>query len=103
MGKFRNTAKRNDRAVQREVLFRQQNGRCVYCGCQMILKTKGCGNDGRLPKNFATLDHKLARALGGTDRIDNLVVACHACNNKKSADEYRAHQVQIGYRLGEHE
>lgn len=100
MSKRCNMARKSERAIQREVLFRQQGGRCAYCSCQMTMKRPGGRNStSPLPKNFATLDHKTARALGGTDHISNLVVACHACNNGKSAVEYREHQRQIGYRL----
>lgn len=100
MSKGRTTVKKSQRAIQREVLFRQQGGLCHDCGCEMTMKRPG----GRtstlpLPKNFATLEHKLARALGGTDHISNLVVSCHGCNNRKSAAEYRQHQVQLGYRI----
>jgi 5-methylcytosine-specific restriction endonuclease McrA len=29
------------------------------------------------------LDHFIARALGGTNEIDNLFTACRECNNRK--------------------
>lgn len=100
MSNRRTTAKKSQRAVQREVLFRQQGGLCHDCGCQMTMKRPGGKKSwAPLPKNFATLEHKLARSLGGTDHISNLVVSCHACNNGKSAVEYREHQRQIGYRI----
>ena len=30
-----------------------------------------------------TVDHYVARALGGSDHIDNLIPACGPCNSKK--------------------
>ncbi len=98
MSKIRKSSQKSLRQVQREVIFRQQGGRCAYCNCQMILKTKGARRDAPLPANFATLDHRLAKALGGGDQIDNLVVSCHRCNNAKSLVEYRSSQSQLGYR-----
>ena len=99
MVKSRKTAKISHRALQREVLFRQQRGLCAYCGKQMELHQKRGDRCAPLAKNTATLDHKVARSLGGTDEISNLVVACHGCTNLKSAGAYRLHQVQLGYRL----
>jgi len=100
VSKSRNTAKKSERSVIREVLFQQQGGRCAYCDCVMVLKRRGSRNStSPAPRNLATLDHKIARSLGGTDAVDNLVVACHGCNNRKSADEYREHQRVLGYRL----
>jgi len=96
----RNTARKSERSVIREVLFQQQGGRCAHCECAMTLKRRGGRNStAPTPRNLATLDHKVARSLGGTDAVDNLVVACHRCNNRKSADEYREHQRVLGYRL----
>ena len=100
MVRSRKTAKISQRALQREVLFRQQRGLCAECGCQMVLPPKHHrGGMVPLAKNAATLEHKLARSLGGSDEISNLAVTCHGCNNRKSASAYRLHQVQLGYRL----
>lgn len=59
---------------------------CELCGCMMHFEAKYRGH-----KHYATIDHVRARALGGTDALDNLMVACQKCNNLKSIDEY--HQV----------
>jgi 5-methylcytosine-specific restriction endonuclease McrA len=39
-----------------------------------------------------TLDHKVPKAQGGKDRMDNLVTACKRCNQDKAdrtIEEYR--------------
>jgi 5-methylcytosine-specific restriction endonuclease McrA len=32
-----------------------------------------------------TVDHRLARSRGGSDRLVNLVFACRACNHRKAS------------------
>lgn len=49
------------------------------------------------PKTEATIDHIVPRALGGSDRLDNLQLACKSCNHYKGAklpDEYEARYKQ---------
>ena len=53
-----------------EYLLEKFNHTCVYC--------TGKSGDPKL-----TQDHVIARANGGSNRISNLVVACHTCNQKK--------------------
>lgn len=45
---------------------------CAYCGRALCLKT-------------FTVDHVHSRALGGTDDIENLTIACRSCNARKGA------------------
>lgn len=35
----------------------------------------------------ATVDHVVARSLGGRHRMDNLQICCFKCNNEKSKTE----------------
>lgn len=46
--------------------------RCQHCGRQLSAKT-------------ATVDHLKPAALGGTDEVRNLSIACSACNNRKDS------------------
>ena len=55
----------------RIAVFQRDGYPCVYCGATAA--------DDRLQA-----DHFIPRALGGRDRLDNLVTACFACNNGKS-------------------
>jgi 5-methylcytosine-specific restriction endonuclease McrA len=61
---------------------------CHYCG-NAIARDKHLK-----PENRAAVDHKKSRRLGGTDDLDNLVLCCARCNNKKgslkSAESFKA-------------
>ena len=37
--------------------------------------------------SYATVDHILARALGGTEELENLRIICRRCNNDKAKVE----------------
>jgi len=62
---------------RREAIYRRDNYRCVYCGCQVI---PGAHTSDPL---CATLDHVLAHVKGGT--WDDSVTCCSRCNSKKGA------------------
>lgn len=55
----------------KEVLFDRQNGHCFYCGLKRTI--------GQMTK-----EHKVPRSKGGRGG-NNLVLACHPCNNAKGA------------------
>ncbi len=52
----------------REYLLEKFNRKCVYCGA----------TDTRLE-----IEHVNPRSKGGSDRLNNLVLACHTCNQAK--------------------
>jgi 5-methylcytosine-specific restriction endonuclease McrA len=56
----------------REELWIGQKTLCFYCKRHVA-------------KKRATLDHKVPPFRGGTQEIDNLVMACDLCNNLKGA------------------
>lgn len=47
---------------------------CVYCECDL---TSSVGT------NRCTIDHVIPCASGGSNAVDNLVVACKSCNSKR--------------------
>ncbi len=53
--------------LNRRNLFKRDNHQCVYCGSNENL----------------TVDHVVPRCYGGKTTWENLVTACHPCNNKK--------------------
>ena len=55
----------------------QWSGRCIHCNRKVGLEA-----DGR-PFGGTTLEHIVPRHHGGTDRFDNLAIACSRCNNQK--------------------
>ena len=57
-------------AVTREMLYKQYDGRCQLCGKKLTL-------------DDMTLDHIVPLNLGGADRLENIQIACFACNQLK--------------------
>ena len=70
--------------VRAEVLLRDKRT-CVYCG------------KGKLYNRSYALDHVVPVATGGRDTVDNLVVACKACNQRKGKKDLRTY---VEHRLG---
>jgi 5-methylcytosine-specific restriction endonuclease McrA len=56
----------------REYLLEKFNRRCAYCNA----------TDTRLE-----IEHVIPRSLGGSDRVSNLTIACHACNQAKGSQD----------------
>jgi 5-methylcytosine-specific restriction endonuclease McrA len=54
----------------REYLLEKWGRRCVYCGVEGVP---------------LQVEHILARARGGSDRVSNLTISCQPCNKKKGA------------------
>ena len=57
----------------RDELWEKQAGRCCYCGCQM--RTEPPFGTAR-----ATLEHLTPKAQGGSNKRENLALACERCN-----------------------
>lgn len=53
--------------LNRRNLFKRDKNSCVYCGS----------------KEELTIDHVMPKSRGGRTTWDNVVTACHKCNNKK--------------------
>ena len=74
---------------RRAIAFRQQGGRCYWCGVRMVsiaYDSKGA----HPPENACTLDH-LDDRLGGQrrqrhDGRPRTVAACWKCNNLRGAE-----------------
>ena len=54
--------------LSRKNILKRDGHRCMYCGTR----------EGRM-----TVDHILPRLRGGRDVWENLICACHPCNNQK--------------------
>jgi len=65
--------KRNGRGTLQKKRRRllKANPKCAYCDCELKWET-------------ATLDHVVPRSKGGTNAMDNLVLACQPCNVRKA-------------------
>lgn len=73
-------------------LYRDQNGLCHWCGCELLLR-KGGAKEKQMPENLATLDHlddrfSIDRGSHGYGTLRK-VLACWRCNN----DRGRASQL----------
>jgi hypothetical protein len=69
---------RDDRHRLRRDLYREQGHRCYYCRRPITLKPQF-----QQAPDYATFDHKEPVSRGGTDRRDNIVLACRRCNERK--------------------
>lgn len=54
-----------------ETICAKTDYKCAYCGCELTM-----GN--------LSVDHIKPRSKGGTNKTDNLILACNRCNSKKS-------------------
>jgi 5-methylcytosine-specific restriction endonuclease McrA len=62
-------SKRNFSAAQKLIKLEEQNDKCAYCGTDVDLSSHG--------------DHIFPHSKGGKTELDNLVIACPECNQKK--------------------
>lgn len=63
----------------------KRDGCCFYCGRELEVWN-------------STLDHVEPRSQGGTDRRENLVLACHRCNKRKA--DYPLEVIACGLQRG---
>ena len=52
-------------------------GKCLHCNTHLIVGLSG------EPVSRATIEHIVPQALGGTDALENLALACARCNQGK--------------------
>lgn len=62
------------------MLSESQNWKCCYCG--EVMWHPKVGGYGPIELR-ATFDHVIAQVHGGSDSLDNLVMACWGCNTKR--------------------
>lgn len=63
-------------------LILKQKGRCCYCPRFFTLTG---------PRR-ATIEHRIAKIDGGSDRVDNLAAACFHCNQHRGKQKLQARQ-----------
>ena len=66
----------------REYLLEKYNRKCIYCGKENVP---------------LEIEHIIPKSRGGTNRIDNLGIACHNCNQTKgsmTAEEFGYPDIQ---------
>jgi 5-methylcytosine-specific restriction endonuclease McrA len=79
MGVYTMKTTRDKRKQRYKTLWDEQGGLCYFCDRPMRYRPSGYthGKDG-------TLDHLIPRSKGGSNKMENLVLACCVCNNLKS-------------------
>ena len=87
---------RKARERLRRRMFICQSGLCHLCGELLTLKRGGGSNVGN---RFATFDHVIPHAFGGTAHVKNLKLAHRACNSARNARFPESYpSVDIGWR-----
>jgi len=77
---------------QKQRLFIEQDGRCYYCGCEMVMPE---GHTKRQPANLATLEHlddRFSPLRGKMFGQRRHVLACVTCNGQRG----RAREIEVG-------
>lgn len=68
------------RQARMEALMERHKKRCFYCNIVVrVLRKKRAPH----PRDMATEDHLVPKSKGGSDLLDNLVLACNECNNQR--------------------
>lgn len=62
---------------KRQKIYRKTDKRCAYCG-RRVFETVPDSSPVRL-----TIDHIKPKVKGGTNHIQNLILACRECNQLK--------------------
>lgn len=65
------------------VIDRDKSTLCHYCSGPTLLTSTG-------HPQRRTVDHVIPQSFGGTDDLDNLVLACASCNSKKGTQVNRS-------------
>lgn len=75
--------KNSCRKSWRRVQLLKRDGRCCHwCGDRMAWPDFKEGESGA---DVMTIEHIMPKALGGGNRLENLALACFACNTERGA------------------
>ena len=88
-------AKRTTVNVKNRPVWEKTEGRCWYCGAN-LLKPKPLTHNAVQRGKWYTIDHAMPRSRGGTDELRNLLPSCNDCNAEKcdmTIEEYRTHLI----------
>lgn len=62
----------------KEYLLERYGHNCMYCNSKIDDKTINMSKD-----DILEVEHMISKANGGTDKIKNLALSCHTCNQEK--------------------
>lgn len=72
---------------------------CHYCGRDLDAERAMTeGYTGPMPPWWPTKDHKLPKAAGGHDALENLLLSCFTCNNQKADTPYEDYVERLARR-----
>ncbi len=74
---------KNRRRKWRKQHYDYQNGKCYFCGGDMVIQTEKGAYSGMLASYHCTLEHVVPLWMGGADVFSNTVAACYGCNQKR--------------------
>jgi 5-methylcytosine-specific restriction endonuclease McrA len=74
-------------------IFDRTNGRCHLCFARLAFSNYGYFGE----RGAWEVEHSIPRALGGTNRLNNLYAACIVCNRSKGTQSTRAVRGWRGY------
>lgn len=77
----------------RLILRQKQNGKCCYCGVQMVYR-----KDRDMFPERETIEHLRRRSEGGDNSLDNKALACYRCNSERGGVDWFTY---TSYRRGE--
>lgn len=75
---------------KRIAVYEKSGGECGYCEKELSLY-----NRDRQGRGAWEVEHRVPRAKGGTDHLNNLVAACWPCNVDKGTKTARTHHRAI--------
>lgn len=85
---------------RRQCLMRQQDNKCMYCGCELIYFQ--LANHESMPPNFATIEHMndrfSFRRIATRGRKKTLGVACSKCNVLRSRHHQKRFRLLLWYK-----
>lgn len=74
-------------SLKHSALYQKQNGKCFYCGADLIVGTSKAEG--------WSLDHKTPRSKGGHNHFSNLVLCCRSCNSIKRDIEFETFEGML--------
>jgi 5-methylcytosine-specific restriction endonuclease McrA len=75
-------------AAIRQAVFERDQGICRYCGCEPRPYEQCFGWKRTRKMSGWEVDHVVPKSRGGSDELENLVLACAWCNRRKHANEW---------------
>lgn len=81
-----------DRRRSVKSLIARDGCSCSYCQKPLIFRFMEPDSIPVEPVRYGNLDHRIPEARGGSNRLENLLLACERCNNEKGGlteEEFR--------------